>query len=222
MKKRLTLATATVLMLLSANTSQAHVYDRDDSDYWLRYVAYALHPIGVIVETLVLKPIHYVVSYSPATNDFFGHYPGPSEHWDHRDSVVVKTDVAIDDSGGPGEKPLPPLTTLKDMSVVYFDYDKSDIRGDQMERVEKDLQFLKAHPDARVVLEGHCDERGTIEYNYSLGERRAQTVHKYFTTNGIDASRISLVSKGEAEPAAAGKDESAYALNRRVEFKEKP
>jgi peptidoglycan-associated lipoprotein len=111
-----------------------------------------------------------------------------------------------------------PLGPISQMEVIYFDFDKSDIRKDQLPRIEGDLKFLKDNPNVKAMISGHCDERGTTEYNFALGERRAQTVMNYFVNNGIPASRLSVLSKGEEEPAVQGHDESAWAKNRRCEF----
>lgn len=104
--------------------------------------------------------------------------------------------------------------------TIYFDYDKSDIRPDQRARMEENLNVLRQAAQFPFVIEGHCDERGTVEYNYSLGERRAMAVRDWLIGQGIDAGRIKVISKGEVEPAAAGHNEAAWSLNRRAEFEE--
>jgi len=106
------------------------------------------------------------------------------------------------------------------VDTVYFDFDKSTIRHNQMVHLEKNLAYLKEHAGEKVLIEGHCDERGTVEYNFSLGQRRANTVKDYFLKNGIAADRIATVSKGEEEPADPGHNEAAWAKNRRCEFKQ--
>jgi len=115
----------------------------------------------------------------------------------------------------------PPIVVdqpIAGMEVIYFDFDKSTIRKDQMARVEGDLKFLKDHPAQKVMIVGHCDERGTVEYNFSLGERRARTVADYFAKNGVAGDRMNIQSKGEEEPVDAGHNEAAWAKNRRAEF----
>ena len=106
----------------------------------------------------------------------------------------------------------------KDMPKVYFDYDKFDIRADQQARADKCVEFLKANPTKKVRIEGNCDDRGTTEYNLSLGERRAKAVADYLTGHGIAKDRVSTLTKGEENPADMGKTEEAYAKNRRDEF----
>lgn len=102
--------------------------------------------------------------------------------------------------------------------TVYFDFDKSDITAETRAVIEQHAKYLAGNGKARVKLEGHCDERGSREYNLGLGERRAKAVQQVLTLLGVSASQIETVSYGEERPAAEGHDESAWSLNRRVEF----
>lgn len=105
------------------------------------------------------------------------------------------------------------------LETVYFDYDKSDLRQDTRDVLSKNAEaLLKKIADAKVKIEGHCDERGSDEYNLALGERRAKSVAKYLTTLGIKADRISTISYGKEKPAVQGSDEAAWSKNRRAEF----
>lgn len=105
------------------------------------------------------------------------------------------------------------------LETVYFDFDKSDLRKDARDVLSKNAEaLLKQVADAKVKIEGHCDERGSDEYNMALGDRRAKSVAKYLTSLGIKADRISTVSYGEEKPAAQGHDEAAWSKNRRAEF----
>jgi peptidoglycan-associated lipoprotein len=110
------------------------------------------------------------------------------------------------------------LRPIPEMLVIYFDYDKYNIRSDQVPRAQHNLEFLKANPGIKVQIEGHCDERGTTEYNLALGERRANTMREFFARNGIDPARIRILSKGEEQPVDSGHNEEAWAKNRRDEF----
>jgi len=102
--------------------------------------------------------------------------------------------------------------------VVYFDFDKSNIK-DQFEPLLKaHAAYLADHPDVHVTLEGNTDERGTREYNMALGERRAKSVYQYLTLLGVAPSQLKTISYGEERPAALGHDESAWSKNRRVEL----
>lgn len=104
------------------------------------------------------------------------------------------------------------------LQTVYFDYDKYTIRSDARGALRANAGWLKSNPSATVQIEGHCDERGTIEYNLALGERRANAAKNYLVRMGVDSSRLSTISYGEERPVASGSDESAWAQNRRAEF----
>jgi len=104
------------------------------------------------------------------------------------------------------------------MLPVYFDFDSSSIRTDQVERIETNADFLKKNPEVKVRIEGNCDPRGTKEYNLALGERRAQSAMKYLVNLGVDESRLSTVSWGEEKLLLYGHDEISWAQNRRDDF----
>ena len=98
---------------------------------------------------------------------------------------------------------------------VFFDFDKSSICAEAEQTLIKQVEWLKAHPDMNVLIEGHCDERGTREYNLGLGERRAEAVAKYLTEHGIEGNRVRTISYGKDRPiAAAGTQKEIYRLNR--------
>ena len=102
--------------------------------------------------------------------------------------------------------------------VVYFEFDKSDVRSDDKELVTKHAAFLAANASQKVRLEGHADERGSREYNIGLGERRAQSVRRLMLFQGVADRQIEAVSYGEERPAVEGHDEDAWTKNRRVEL----
>lgn len=104
-------------------------------------------------------------------------------------------------------------------TVFYFDFDKSIVRPASREALAKHAEYLVSNPDARIVLEGHADERGTREYNIALGERRAKAVSRYLTIQGVAASQVESVSFGEEVPVAFGHEDNAWQLNRRVEVR---
>ena len=108
--------------------------------------------------------------------------------------------------------------TSAPMLPVYFDFDKSDIRADQVERVENNAAFLKKSSTVKIRIEGNCDERGTNEYNLALGERRAQSAKKYLVNLGVADSRLETVSWGEEKTLLFGHDEISWAQNRRDDF----
>ena len=103
-------------------------------------------------------------------------------------------------------------------AAIHFDYDKSNIRADDMGTLDQKVAILQANPDLRIRVGGHCDERGSDEYNLALGNRRAQSAKQYLVSHGIDGSRIETQSWGEERPAVDGHDESAWSQNRRAEF----
>lgn len=101
---------------------------------------------------------------------------------------------------------------------VYFGFDEYTLDSAGQDRAKAVADYMKANPSAVVQIEGHCDERGSIEYNLALGERRAQAVKNYLTTLGVDGSRLPTISYGEEKPVADGHDEDAWTKNRRAEF----
>jgi peptidoglycan-associated lipoprotein len=102
--------------------------------------------------------------------------------------------------------------------IIYFDYDKVEIRPEYAGIVTEVARALVAHPAWKIRLEGNTDERGTREYNIGLGERRAQVVRRALMLQGVAEAQLSTVSYGEERPAAEGEDEAAFAKNRRVEM----
>lgn len=102
--------------------------------------------------------------------------------------------------------------------AVYFEYDSSQVAGSERSKLESVAEYLRGNPSVGLIVEGHCDERGSNEYNLALGERRAQAVRAYIIGLGIAADRIKTVSYGEEQPAAFGHDESAWRQNRRAQF----
>ena len=104
------------------------------------------------------------------------------------------------------------------LATIYFDYDAFDIRGDARAALDAKLPILRANAGLQIRVAGHADERGSDQYNDALGQRRAASVRRYLTDNGIDAARIAIVSYGEQRPAMSGADENAWARNRRAEF----
>ena len=114
-----------------------------------------------------------------------------------------------------------PLTVQQlqaQLHTVYFDFDKFDLSETSRGILRTNAQVLKDNSAFNVVVEGHCDERGSIEYNLALGERRANATRDYLVTLGVSASRIRIVSYGEEKPADRSHGESAWAKNRRAEF----
>jgi peptidoglycan-associated lipoprotein len=100
--------------------------------------------------------------------------------------------------------------------TVHFGLDAYDIDSEARSILDSQAAWLQRFPNVRISVEGHCDERGTREYNLALGDRRANSAKNYLSARGIDASRISTISYGKERPAALGSDEASYAQNRRA------
>jgi len=125
----------------------------------------------------------------------------------------------------PPPPPPPPTPTVTDEDLfgqnikdVYFDYDKSDIRADQQSSIQANVQFLSQHPNLNFTIEGHCDERGSTEYNLALGDQRANSVKNALTAAGISPSRIKTISYGKEKPFCNESNEACWQQNRRGHF----
>jgi peptidoglycan-associated lipoprotein len=105
--------------------------------------------------------------------------------------------------------------TVKD---VYFDYDKSDIRSDQQAAIQSDAQFLNQHSNINFTVEGHCDSRGSTEYNLALGDQRASSVKSALVSAGLSANRVKIISYGKEKPFCMEENESCWQQNRRGHF----
>jgi peptidoglycan-associated lipoprotein len=121
--------------------------------------------------------------------------------------------------------PAPPAPTVVEeykindaLRPVYFAFDSSKIRPADARTLDASADWLKAHPDQLTLIEGHCDERGTNEYNLALGERRANAAMSYLVSRGIEARRISIISYGKERPVCADHTEACWAKNRRDVF----
>ncbi len=119
------------------------------------------------------------------------------------------------DAGRPENMEL--ISGLK-FETVQFEYDSTQISESERGKIEAVAEYLRANPKVGVIAEGHCDERGSLEYNMALGERRALAVRAYLIGLGIDGAIIQTKSYGEEKPLAPGNDEASWAQNRRVEF----
>lgn len=121
--------------------------------------------------------------------------------------------------------PPPPPPTVSDQDLfnqnikdIYFDYDKSDIRADQESSMQADVQFLNQHSNINFTVEGHCDERGSTEYNIALGDKRATSVKNALVAGGVSASRIKTISYGKEKPFCTESNEACWQQNRRGHF----
>ncbi len=104
------------------------------------------------------------------------------------------------------------------LSTVYFDFNSSTLSSSTRDALESNANFLKEHPSVEVQIEGHADERGGVQYNLALGEKRSQAVKQYLVSMGVSSSRVTTISFGKERPIAFGHDESAWSQNRRANF----
>jgi peptidoglycan-associated lipoprotein len=140
--------------------------------------------------------------------------PQPVEPPPQRSAAVEPAPKAPVAGGGLAQDTTPGLQR------IHFDFDRYGIRTDAAKVLEDNAVFLSANPGVRIRIEGHCDERGTTEYNLALGERRAKSAFQYLMDLGVDPNRMSVVSYGEEVPLDSRHNEEAWALNRRAEFVE--
>lgn len=130
--------------------------------------------------------------------------------------------VTVNAPPPPPPPPPPSLTEeqlfAQNVKDVYFDYDKSDVRADQQSLVQADAAFLQQHPNMSVTIEGHCDERGSTEYNLALGDNRASAVKNALVAAGVAADRVKTVSFGKEKPFCTESNEACWQQNRRGHF----
>ncbi|MGZ3803584.1 MAG: peptidoglycan-associated lipoprotein Pal [Pseudobdellovibrionaceae bacterium] len=127
------------------------------------------------------------------------------------ETAVDSTPMNFDASGSDSGK-IPGLET------VHFDFDKSNITAENKKILQGNADWIKKNTTYKVQIEGHCDARGSIEYNLALGERRANSVKAYLVSLGVPTARLSVISYGKEKPVESGDSEAAYAKNRRANF----
>lgn len=237
------------LSVLGTQTLLAAPDEYDDSQSNpLRVAAYLLHPIGWLTEWIVFRPFHFLVSATEPQEAFFGHHPHPpilAEPQPYHDyGMPRKTPLEQTTAEPMTAAPTAPAETVKIVEVpvekivvkevakiveaekvifpeVAFRFDSAELTDLGRGQVYLAAQRLKEKTDLAVVIEGHADSVGSEDYNRKLGERRAQTVIKELTSQGIDPSRISGASIGERTPLINQDTQWARAVNRRVEFQVK-
>ena len=114
-----------------------------------------------------------------------------------------------------------PTETAAGLQDAFFDYDEAAIRADAKSALEANGRYLERNGSMNVIVEGHCDERGSVEYNLALGERRARAAKEFLVSYGIPANRVTTISYGKERPFATGSSEEAWAQNRRAHFVQK-
>lgn len=142
--------------------------------------------------------------------------------------IACKKPVAPEEVAPPGYadapvETLPPATTTAPRTTalvrIHFAYDSATLDADARNSLMAASDLLRAHQDVRLEIEGHCDERGTTDYNLALGDRRARSIRDFLAAQGIAGSRLDAVSYGEERPLDAGSGEAAWAANRRGDFR---
>lgn len=132
---------------------------------------------------------------------------------------ATNTAVVSVNAPAPPSAPAPAPTPFEQgVHDAYFDYDKADIRADARDELSRTADYLKANPSIRVTIEGHCDERGSTEYNLGLGDRRAAAVKEYLVSLGVSADRMTTVSFGKEKPFCMEHNEPCWQQNRRGHF----
>ena len=104
----------------------------------------------------------------------------------------------------------------KEVKDAYFDFDKADIRADARDALSQTAQFLRSYPQVKVVIEGHCDERGSVAYNLGLGDRRANAAKDFLVSSGVSTDRIKTISYGKERPFCTEHNENCWQQNRRA------
>ena len=136
--------------------------------------------------------------------------PVVQEKAEVKEEVVVKEEVAV--------APAPRTPDVVMQEDIYFEFDKSTLTPAAQDNLLRKAEWLRENPDATVTIEGHCDDRGTNEYNLALGDRRAESAKAFLVDLGIDAARLASISYGEERPVDPRSNEEAWAKNRRAHF----
>jgi peptidoglycan-associated lipoprotein len=136
-------------------------------------------------------------------------------------TAAASARVTVNQPAPPAPPPAKPSMTEEELfsantKDIYFDYDKYNLRAGESSAVEQDAAFLKQHVGMKVVIVGHCDDRGSAEYNIALGQNRAETMQKALVSDGVDASRIRVISVGEEQPFCREETEQCWQQNRRA------
>lgn len=127
------------------------------------------------------------------------------------DAAVASKDMSFEASGSDSGK-------ISGLHTVHFDYDQATLTGETKKELGENAEWIKSHEKSTVQIEGHCDKRGSTEYNLALGERRAKAVKNYLSSLGIKTKRMTVISYGEEKPLDPADSEEAYAKNRRANF----
>ena len=180
-------------------------------------LALSLGVVGCQRKKGIVTPIPGTVGNIQGKNDTSGLVPGTALAQDQNPNVKPVPEGPIP-LGGRNLGDYIPNPERFAANTVYFDFDRATIKPSETGKIEEVAKYLQANPTHAVQIEGHCDERGTEQYNLSLGERRSLSVREYLVTAGIQPDRIFTISYGESRPADPGHNEAAWAKNRRGVF----
>lgn len=174
--------------------------------------AWSSNSLAIVLAALVLAGCSSAAKREPAPEPL----PAEDTAAGTLPSAAPESDISrqIDAAGNP----VNPNTGQPLGRIFYFDYDKAVLRAESIALLELHAAFLRSNPDRRVVIEGHCDERGTREYNLALGERRGDSIRTFLVSSGVRRSQVDTVSYGEERPVDPGHSEAAWAKNRRGEL----
>ncbi len=125
--------------------------------------------------------------------------------------VIGTQDIAVDPQGSDSGK-------INGLTTVFFEYDQARLTSDARKKLTSNAEWIKSNPAFTVQIEGHTDERGSVEYNLALGERRAKSVKAYLESLGVDAKRMTIISYGEEKPIDPSHEDTAWSKNRRANF----
>lgn len=156
---------------------------------------------------------HTVASKPPSTQP-----PQPAPAPPARPSTPTTANNTPSPAPQPAPSPSDAQLFQQNVKDAYFDYDKADIRSDDRTALTTDAEFFRAHPEIKFTIEGHCDDRGSEEYNIGLGDRRASSAERYLVSLGIPADRIQTTSYGKERPFCTQESESCWSQNRRAHF----
>ncbi len=176
----------------------------------------ALAVTAMLLSGCAKKPVAAVTSAPPPTGPAVtGTVPAPP-----RPSSAAARPAGIAPSTAPStRRPAPgEFVAVKDLPDIYFDFDAYAIRPEDAQILQGHARWLTANANALLLIEGHCDERGTIDYNVALGERRATAAKHYLAAHGVSPGRITIVSYGEEKPQCTAHEEACWAKNRRANF----
>lgn len=166
------------------------------------------------------RKICAILAFLVAAMMLIGPGCGPKPDTVPSEPVVTEPETPTEPITEPEIGPEPEVVRLTEdqFQIAYFDLDKYNLRGDARSALEANARLLKDNPNVNVLIEGHCDERGTVEYNLALGEKRARTAMDYLVSLGVEGGRLETISYGKERPVALGHNESSWSKNRRAEF----